>query len=512
MLIRKGFSALKEQTSSPFVYYFVLTKRYKVKHTISTIYILLFCFSVSISSERNGKHITAYGNVHALFVFIQFDDNYSLESQHWPFDTLALPEWSNKFIDDNIIASGYPNLTQYFDEMSNLKFKLTGKVFPKLVRPKFDQSKYQNIGEVNEEILHSIDIETDFSEFDNWTVKENSQFIDSADGIVDMIYLIYRDFENRLFFNQGWSGSAHLYLPNDIKTNDGVIIKKGQMKSGIQMRGGKHGFHYSKYVAAHEIGHFLFGGGHMEGVTNLALMTGGPVWNASRGMNSWEREKLGWINFTDVQTDNDSTYTLSDYFTTNNVLRLKLSDTEWYLIENRQKISIHDAAGDHGIYIYHVTNNKFGQPRVNVRCADGYWTFKPDAANKKLFKLKPNPIGKSEMNYTMRIQNIHYACYEEIYGNNDAWGDSTDAFDLLYNNVLSPVSNPPSANYSRTPFSIEILEQDQKDFKVRFYFNEVYGGSPSKPQNFNAHTDSSNSVFINMEFKQRTGYCSLPYL
>jgi hypothetical protein len=101
-------------------------------------------------------------------------------------------------------------------------------------------------------------------------------------------------------------------------------------------------------------------------------------------------------------------------FTTNNVLRLKLSDTEWYLIENRQKISIHDAAGDHGIYIYHVTNNKFGQPRVNVRCADGYWTFKPDAANKKLFKLKPNPIGKSEMNYTMRIQNIHYACYEEI--------------------------------------------------------------------------------------------------
>lgn len=461
------------------------------------IFLTIFFLAISLqANKKNGKHITAHGNVHALFLFIQFDDDSTTSSTSWPYDTLSLPQWCNEFIDSTDLPSGKLNLTQYFSEMSGGKFLLTGDVYQNLIRPKHDQSHYKNIGEVNYEILTSLDSLINFAKYDNWTASKSSQFVDTADGIVDMVYLIYRDFQNKLFYNSGWSGSAELYLNKDIKTNDGVVIKRGRMLSGTQMRGGKHGFHYSKYVAAHELGHFIFGAGHIEGVTNLALMAGGPVWNAIRGMISWERNKLGWIKFTDVNTSQDSAYILHDYMTNREALRIKLSDTEWYIIENRQKISKHDAAGDRGVYIYHLNNKKWGLPRVEVKCADGFWDFAIDTSTQKLRRLRPNVNGKSEMNFSKRAIKKSYSCFDEVYGNNDAWGDNTDSFDQTYNNVLSPVSNPSSANRINLPFVIEVAEQSNGVFKIQFYFNEIYNGSPSKPQNINLTIDSLNNTLL----------------
>ena len=107
-----------------------------------------------------------------------------------------------------------------------------------------------------------------------------------------------------------------------------------------------------------EFGHFLFGAGHIENTTNLALMTGGPVWNASRGMHSWEKNRLGWMEFKDVPLNKNSIVKVRDYHTTGDVVRIKLSKSEWYLIENHQKLSPNDWAKDKGIYIFHVKNSK----------------------------------------------------------------------------------------------------------------------------------------------------------
>jgi len=183
--------------------------------------------------------------------------------------------------------------------MSQGKFFLYGDVYPEVVIPDQEQSKYKSIMEVNDEIIKRIDYAVDFSKYDNWSKNKNGKYVNEPDGKVDVLFLVYRDFENRLFFNNGWTGIAHLYLTKDILTNDGVKITSGRLDngSGIQSRGGKNGYTYMKYVLAHEFGHFLFGSGHIENVTNLALMTGGPVWNASRGMHSWERERLDWINY-----------------------------------------------------------------------------------------------------------------------------------------------------------------------------------------------------------------------
>ncbi len=434
-----------------------------------------------------GNSIPSEGTVKALFIFIQFDDDSTTKSKFWPYDTINLPSWAKDFV------SSHPtnkfkvnNLTQYFYEMSNGKLNLIGDVYPELVRPKYDMKEYKNISEVNTEILERLDKYIDYSKYDNWGRDKNRKFVRKPDGKVDMVFLLYRNFPNRLFFNNGWTGIARMYLTKrEIKTDDGVTIKSGSLSqgSGLIARGGKNGFEWFKYVAAHEFGHFLLGAGHLNGVTNLALMTGGPVWNASRGMHSWERARLGWMKFVDVKAGVDVEYTLPDYMTTSSALRLKLSKNEWFVIENRQKISPNDKAGDKGIYIYHIKNPYRFAPKVFVECADGNWDFKIDTLNKKLIKLRPNPYGKNEMNFTQYIKGKNYACFKPVYPRNAAWGDSFDAFDLKYNNVFSPVSNPSSSNKAKIKFTIEITGQTGNDMRLKFYFKNPYAGKPSKPQN-----------------------------
>ncbi len=435
-----------------------------------------------------GNSISAQGTVKALLIFIQFDDDSLTSSKFWPYDTLNLPAWTKSFVNSKPAKEfKVNNLTQYFYEMSNGKLNLIGDIYPKLVRPEHDSKYYKNISEVNTEILERLDKEIDYSKYDNWSRDKKRKFIMKPDGKVDMIFMLYRNFPNRLFFNNGWSGIAHLYLSKrEIKTDDGVVIKSGSLDkgSGLIARGGKNGFEWFKYVVAHEFGHFLLGTGHISGVTNLALMTGGPVWNASRGMHSWERARLGWINFVDVTPGIDAEYSLPDYMTTNSALRLKLSDKEWFVIENRQKISPHDKAGDRGIYIYRILNPYYFAPKIFVECADGNWDFGIDTLNKKLFKIRPNPLGKNEMNFSKYVKGKNYACFKPVYKTNAAWGDNTDAFDTVYNNVFSPVSNPPSSNNAKIKFTVEVTEQTGNIIKVKFYFSNPYAGKPAKPQNF----------------------------
>lgn len=433
-----------------------------------------------------GKAIPSEGTVKALFVFVQFDDDSTTKSKYWPYDTINLPSWTQQFVENKpTVHFKSNNLTQYFYEMSNGKLNLIGDVYPKPVRPLYDTEHYKNISEVNTEILERLDEKIDYSKYDNWSRDKNRRFIKKPDGKVDMIFLLYRNFPDRLFFNHGWTGIAHLYLSKrEIVTDDGVIIKRGSLDngSGLIARGGKNGFYWLKYVAAHEFGHFLFGAGHIEGTTNLALMVGGPVWNASRGMHSWERVRLGWMKFVDVKAGIDGEYILPDYMTTNSALRLKLSEKEWFIIENRQKLSQHDKAGDKGIYIYHINSPYHFAPSIFVECADGNWNFKIDTTNKKLIKSRPNPFGKNEMNFSQYIKGKNYACFKPIYETNAAWGDNKDAFDLTFNNVFSPVSNPSSANKAKISFTIEVIGKIGKDYKLKFYFRNPYAGKPAKPQ------------------------------
>jgi len=455
-------------------------------HLDTTDYYSVENFRLNKTTPNKGAHVTSKGELKALFIFVMFKDDSLTKSDAWKYSVKEIPSWTKEFVNQSEDKK-FPNsnLTHYYYEMSQGNFLLYGDVYPKIIISDSTENKYKTIGQVNYEILKKLDDEIDYSKYDNWKRTSKGKFVNEPDGNVDMIFLIYRNFSNKLFFNNGWTGIANLYLNKNIETNDGVTIKTGRLHngSGIQLRGGKHGYDYTKYVAAHEFAHFLFGGGHIRNISHLGLLNAGPVWNESRGMHSWEREKLGWINYTDIPLNYNSSLTLDDYITTGNAARIKLSKDEWFLIENHQKISPHDWAKDKGIYIYHLKNAFRFPPTITTQCADGNWNFEIDTKNKKLIKTIPNRKGKNETNFSTRKGKTNFACYEGVYEDNSAWGDEFDAFDLTYNNIFSPVSNPSSKNRTKKDFAIEIKEKVGNKYSINIYFRDIYKNTPpSKPQ------------------------------
>ena len=436
------------------------------------------------TSGSSAPYLPTSGTIKVLVIFAQFKDDPQIDNNGWAKN--SYPSWANTFVNSSTGGS-YPwnNLSHYFNEMSNGAYQVIGDVYNSLVITDNNQSYYSTIGQVNREIIMKVDPYVNFAEYDN--LNGNSP---GSDEKVDFVYIIYRNITGDGLMS--YTGIAHLELNNTIYT-DGVSIESGGsglfgIGSGVQQRGGYNGRDYTLYVAAHEMGHYLLGGGHISNVSNLALMTGGPVWNASRGMHSWERQKLGWINYTNKSTD--GSVTMSDYMTVDQVYRVPISSTEYFLIENRKKISPHDKAGDTGFYFYRITSASSFPPTIDVLCADGNWNFSINTSTQTLTRTTPNVNGNDEMNFRQTSGGVVYACYTPVYHENSAWGDDEDAFDLTFNNVLSPVSNPRSNNGGSLDFTIEVTGTNT----IQFYFTNPYAGKPSKPQNLQVISNGTNPV------------------
>lgn len=183
---------------------------------------------------------------------------------------------------------------------------------------------------------------------------------------------------------------------------------------------------------------------------------------------------------------------MSDYMTADQVYRVPISSTEYFLIENRKKISPHDKAGDTGFYFYRITNASSFPPTIDVLCADGNWDFSINTSTQTLARTTPNVNGKDEINFRQVVSGVTYACYTPVYHENSAWGDDEDAFDLAFNNVLSPVSNPRSNNGGSLNFTIEVTGTNT----IQFYFTNPYAGKPSKPQIIQVTSNSNEEAVV----------------
>ncbi|PJA95396.1 MAG: hypothetical protein CO129_11970 [Ignavibacteriales bacterium CG_4_9_14_3_um_filter_34_10] len=441
------------------------------------------------TSGSSAPYLPTSGTIKVFVIFAQFKDDPQIDSNGWAKN--SYPSWANTFVNSSSGGS-YPwnNLSHYFNEMSNGTYQVIGDVYNSLVTTDYDESYYSSIGQVNREIILEVDPYVNFAEYDNLNGN-----VTGSDGIVDFIYIIYR---NATSSNWYYTGIAHLEVSSTINVDGKQIVNNSYIGGGVQQRGGYNGRDYTLYVAAHEMGHYLLGGGHISNVSNLALMTGLPVWNASRGMHSWERQKLGWINYTNKSTD--GSVTMSDYLTADQVYRVPISSTEYFLIENRKKISPHDKAGDTGFYFYRITSASSFPPTIDVLCADGNWNFSINTSTQTLTRTTPNVNGNDEMNFRQTSGGVVYACYTSVYHENSAWGDDEDAFDLTFNNVLSPVSNPRSNNGGSLDFTIEVTGTNT----IQFYFTNPYAGKPSKPQNLQLSKDANEHTVLTWNANQES--------
>lgn len=428
--------------------------------------------SIQYEANRGGYHIPSAGTIRALVIFAQFKDDNSVASD-WPLN--QMPNWATSFI---------PSLSQYFIEMSNGSFNITGEIYPSLVISNNNMNSY-NAGTINKEIIQKVDAQVDFTQYDNWSGKNLG-----SDGKVDLIIIIHRG----LIAPWLYTGIAELGCTNFYVDGKLVEGKFGNNPSGVYCSSGAWGLYYMKYLIAHEIGHLLLGPGHIDYLNNSALMTQQPVWNGYKGMMAWERERLNWISYTEINSDTQ--ISLADYVTDDAVVKIPVSTNEYFLIENRQKISPHDEAGDKGIYIYHITNAHWSMPNIDMECADGNWNFSYNTTTKKISKPTSNRNGYDEMNYSVYDYglNRYVACYQPYYEKNSAWGDDTDAFDPAYNNIFSPYSNPASTNGGNKSFYVELLSNSNPS-QIKINFTNMNEAPISKPMNLR-YTNNSNSPNI----------------
>ncbi len=301
----------------------------------------------------------------------------------------------------------------------------------------------------------------------------------------------------------------------------------------------------------HEYGHYLFGGNHSA---VSGIMPGDPYdYNGCTfAMSAWERERLGYIAL--LNSYNGYTRTLRDYVTTGDAIRVNISTTEYFIIENHQRLSPYDqiirggalqgeldpnAQLGKGIYIWYIKNGDYYPPNVWALTADGSWNWKfiqwdtlygwntpppivpiLDRDSRNIYL--PNLLNTSyygEAGHRNRNTFLQYN-YQETFRYSHRWhdknsitgdweisrdvmGDETDAFNIGYNELLTPWSNPSTTKYINgnlipTDISIQLVSQTNNNITIRIYntYQNSLNLPPAKPQNLKVQKSSNNHPLL----------------
>jgi M6 family metalloprotease-like protein len=125
-------------------------------------------------------------------------------------------------------------------------------------------------------------------------------------------------------------------------------------------------------VFAHEFGHNLGlpdlydtdpSNGDSEGIGNWGLMAGGTWLGGEHrpgGFCAWAKEELGWITPTVLASNATGTFSINPASTTqNDVYKITTSNpSEYFLLENRQKVGRDLELPGHGLAIWHINTSR----------------------------------------------------------------------------------------------------------------------------------------------------------
>jgi len=308
---------------------------------------------------------------------------------------------------------------------------------------------------------------------------------------------------NDFLLTNGAAGEVPLYGPQFtfyVNGNDSVRVGtiRDKYGSGFIAKGtsvsGPLSYSRAMGIAIHEFGHYLFSNIHS---TSGIMTSNGGISVNDLFMSGYEKYKLGLLDTLTVNYSNSSVYSLGDISGRNGstqLLRVPISSSEFFIIENRRKISNWDVymlgdssknepfrpTGEYGkgLYIYHSNNSNLNYAgNVDVECADGLWnwsiigTTTPDWSNSQSVSIKrrtsiPSPlnndpgglnsfynadgisagpyfsIGKRHTSIGLTGTDRFYTNEQDYWTSREIWGDRYDAWNIGYNQVFSPYSNP----------------------------------------------------------------------
>ncbi|MBL0108807.1 MAG: T9SS type A sorting domain-containing protein [Ignavibacteria bacterium] len=473
------------------------------------------------------QNLTATLNM--LFVFVQFQDE-NKTSDEWPIN--YPPTFMDKFLVKNKNSSGDfwnrykdSSLSDYYQEISKGAFHVTGE--SRHLKMYHTWNYYKDTVFYNgflTEIYQRLGADTtiNWEKFDLWSRNDPpaDNYIFTKDKYLDMMGIFVRDLVGADFVGFGGElgnpGYVPLHGPTDYviykNANDTVKIgsERDKFGSGFVAKGtqGPLGFYRSLGIAIHEYGHYLFSNVHS---TSGIMTSNGGISINDLFMSGFEKYKLGLLDTLTANFNQSTSYSIRDISGRNGssqspdfpqILRIPITNTDYFIIENRRKISSWDVymlgdtskldpfrpTGDYGkgIYIYHSNNiglNYTGN--VDMECADGLWNWSnygyehPDWSDEStvLVKLRdslPTTInndpgtlgfnnyvnadgisagpwfskGKKHASVGLTGTDRIFSNSTEYWTSRERFGDRYDAWNVGYNQVFSPYSNPNTKTYS----------------------------------------------------------------
>lgn len=285
-------------------------------------------------NQVGGVYLPSTGIVKALIIFIQFPDDDYIGNSAWPLNSFPIYPFGDGYLAENVDYTGSSyrtaGISHYFFEMSNGLFHIIGDVYPNLVYTPHTQAYYEtnnyHYGQITREVLQSLDTYIDYSEYDNWTTSGSYSWSSGPDGKVDMIFIRYRWIDTDINtsiggddndkFGMYGKGIAKLseYTISDYVTGDEVTIDmNGFPQSGVTNQYGAYctnstsswSLTWSVGLEAHEFGHYILGLWHGGPYGGNGLMKEPPGWIGDVGMHSYERERLGYMVFTNITLDTE---------------------------------------------------------------------------------------------------------------------------------------------------------------------------------------------------------------
>jgi len=467
--------------------------------------------------------------------------------QYWPGDSGQIkPSWADSVICSSTQLVWNPSMTGYFKSSSMNRFYLIGDVYPELYIFEHQVAYYSpdslKIGYAVRELLLGIDDNVDFSQYDKFDPEDydNDNNYSEPDNTVDFIFIIFRFTNSHTidpdpYTGKGYSGIALLGGRNQIF---GIVNNGNDTIREITLDGKKI---LAKFpgagcisemtnpwgigVSTHEFAeHYGYGYGHSEAMGGYNIYGGGIA-------SANDREHFGWNTSSAIIPSNNTTITLRDYITTNDYIKIPRYNNTIY-IENRRRLNYYSSTNnilwkwgcsdplrplqsDSALIIYRKT----GERSFKIQSADGNWSwslcpgsyYKVDyisPRNNYFYKDTPYRFNEDlSAFYLIDKQVKNTKCEQNNLPSSlsymGAGGDNNTCFDVDFNDVFSPWSNPALiVNNSSDSLTIEINGRDQNgDLIVNIYFTNITAARPSKPtglkvERFIVKTDTSYHPYL----------------
>lgn len=291
-----------------------------------------------IETQLGGRDLPATDTVRVLIVFIDFPDD-TREPTHSTWPVGEGPDFLNTFIDSLPgQSSDHWNFTNFFIDMSFNQYFMVGKTIYQQAQHSLNWYKTTSPYKTDvgyyaaRHVIEYLDSTMDFSQFDNWKKLSNYNHQKSADGQVDIVFPVYRRSYNEA---SGFTVEGYYTHVTSFSVDNGVrTISRWAFTAPTRMDERAY-----FEIAAHEFGH-AWGLPH-NSVGGLWTLMGHRSRVVSAFMNSFERELLGWMTFTDV-TVNGTNVTIGDFGANAVAYRVRIDADEVYLLENHQCESPYD--------------------------------------------------------------------------------------------------------------------------------------------------------------------------